>query len=78
MNASQALDTLTLNAILAALDERSARLARELDNLLTHPASADRDFALECVADAARDTRRAQVAFDAEWTEPELREAYGR
>lgn len=57
------LDSLALNATLAALDERSSRLARERVALLEQPATRSRDFALECSADAIRDTERARLAF---------------
>lgn len=57
------LDSLTLNAVLAALDERSVRLARELAALLDQPLLPTRDFAIDCVRDAIRDTERARLAF---------------
>lgn len=50
------------NAITAALDERSMRLTKDRVRLLMDPASQDRDFALECNADAIRDTERAKIA----------------
>lgn len=57
------LDSLTLNATLAALDERSQRLTRERVALNDQPASQSREFALECNADAIRDTERARITF---------------
>lgn len=57
------LDSLALNATLAALDERSQRLATERVALLEQPPTRSRDFALECNADAIRDTERARLAF---------------
>jgi len=78
------LDSLSLNATLAALDERSARLAYERETLLHQPGSRSRDFALECNAMATRHTERARLAFarqvpeaEVSMTEAELRYAHG-
>lgn len=65
------LDSLTLNATLAALDERSLRLARERVSLQDQPVSPARDFAIECNADAIRDTERARLALACHVPEPE-------
>ena len=57
------LDSLTLNATLAALDERLTRLVLTQEELRTGEPSQSREYALECVEDAIRDTSRARVAF---------------
>lgn len=68
------LDSLTLNATVAALDERSQHLARERARLLEQPISASREFALECSADAIRHTERARLAFAGQVPETQLAE----
>ena len=81
---SYTLDSLQLNAVLAALDERGLRLLTEYGRLADDPPSRDRDFAIACNKDAIRDTERERLAFARQllaeleqWTEPELREVWG-
>lgn len=79
-----------LNQIGAALDARSKMLVSSLVRAKAAPPSSDRDFAVSCNEEAIRDTILARLVItaayeedidfpaDASWTEPELREAYGR
>lgn len=79
-----------LNAIGAALDARSKTLVSSLVRVKSMPESPDRDFAVSCNEEAIRDTILARLTItaayeedidfpaDASWTEPELREAWGR
>ena len=65
------LSEMDINAIGAALDERSARLSRELKRLRTQPESMNRDYAIGCNEDAVRDTIRARLRILAAVEEPE-------
>lgn len=79
-----------LNQIGAALDARSKVLVGALVRVKSLPESPDRDFAMSCNEEAIRDTILARLVItaayeedidfpaDASWTEPELREAWGR
>jgi hypothetical protein len=55
------LSEVDINAIGAALDERSKRLAHEYARLVAQPESQDRNFALDCNRDAHRATVRVNL-----------------
>ena len=68
------LSEMDINAIGAALDERSTRLSRELVRLRSQPESLSRDYAIGCNTDAIRDTIRARLRILAAVEEPEYPE----
>ena len=86
-------DELEVNATAAAYDLRLTSLRASLRNLLRHPASADRDFAIDVVAQAIGHTESARSKLNTslpdpeypaemtvlalDWNEVELRAAWG-
>jgi hypothetical protein len=65
------LSELDLNAIGAALDERTQRLSDELSWLGRLSKTTDRDFAIACNQDALRDTVRVRLIIAAAIEEPD-------
>jgi hypothetical protein len=63
-----------INAIGAALDERSERLHRELGRLIVQEPSPSRDFAIDCNRDAIRDGIRTRLLIAAAIEEPDFPE----
>lgn len=59
------------NAIGAGLDERSEKLSRDLAVRLADPPSQSRDFAVDVLREAIRDTINARLAIAAAYEEPE-------
>ncbi len=55
------LGELERNAILAALDDRVAKMGQQLVTLSAHPESSSRDFAIETTRAAIRDAIRATL-----------------
>lgn len=60
-----------VNAIGAALDERNKRLVSNLVRLRTHPQTQDRDFAIETLQEAIRDTILSRLTIAEALEEPE-------
>ena len=56
MSVNVTLDEIRLNATLAALYDREAKLRAELSVMQGQPESIDRDYAMDCVAMALRHT----------------------
>lgn len=63
-----------VNAIGAALDERNKKLVGNLVRLRSHPQTQDRDFAIETVQEAIRDTILSRLTIAEALEEPEYPE----
>lgn len=71
MVARLTLSELELNAIGAALDERSQRLSRAMVTLRQQPESPSREYALDCNRMALQQTIRTRLVIAAAIEEPD-------